>query len=108
MKEATGELNMTVVTLVAVAAIGAVFYFVVWPLVQQSIVNQTCKSTYGTDYRAERRQSAGGVQTGDSIEGGRCYAVNVEETDTGSQAQLEIWACCREAAQSGGTSGGGN
>ena len=27
MKEATGELNMTVVTLVAVAAVAALFYF---------------------------------------------------------------------------------
>ena len=47
MKEATGELNMTVITLVAIAAIGAVFYFIVWPLVQQTLVTQTCRSTYG-------------------------------------------------------------
>ena len=36
MKEATGELNMTVITLVAIAAIGAVFYFLIWPLVRQN------------------------------------------------------------------------
>ena len=52
MKEATGELNMTVVTLVAVAALGALFYLVLWPVIQTSIATQTCKSTYGSDYKA--------------------------------------------------------
>ena len=46
MKEATGELNMTVITLVAVAAVGALFYFVIWPVIQRMVVNQTC-SSYG-------------------------------------------------------------
>ena len=31
MKEATGELNMTVVTVVAIAAVGAFFYAFIWP-----------------------------------------------------------------------------
>lgn len=35
MKEATGELNMTVVTLVAVAAVAALFYFFLWPMIQK-------------------------------------------------------------------------
>ncbi|MBE6161214.1 MAG: hypothetical protein E7158_03240 [Firmicutes bacterium] len=39
MKEATGELNMTVVTVVAVAAVGAFFYAFVWPNIKNSIVN---------------------------------------------------------------------
>ena len=51
MKEATGELNMTVVTLIAVAALGALFYFVVWPMVQRMVIQQTC-NTYGPDYKA--------------------------------------------------------
>ena len=34
MKEATGELNMTVVTVVAIAAVGAFFYFFIWPGIQ--------------------------------------------------------------------------
>ena len=51
MKEATGELNMTIVTLIAVAALGALFYWVIWPIIQKSIVNQTCK-TYGSDWTA--------------------------------------------------------
>ena len=53
MKEATGELNMTVITLVAVAAVGALFYFVIWPIIQQMVMNQTC-GTYGANYTAVR------------------------------------------------------
>ncbi len=41
MKEATGELNMTVVTVVAIAAIGAFFYAFVWPAIQGSIQQST-------------------------------------------------------------------
>ena len=74
MKEATGELNMTVITLVAIAAIGAVFYFVVWPLVQQTLVTQTCRTTYGPDFKAQKNGS----------------------TDSTGQSQAKIykWKCC--------------
>ena len=41
MKEATGELNMTVITVVAIAAIGAFFYAFVWPAIQTSIKQST-------------------------------------------------------------------
>ena len=45
MKEATGELNMTVVTVVAIAAIAAFFYAFVWPSIKNSITNSTkCSS----------------------------------------------------------------
>jgi len=36
MKEASGELNMTVITVVAIAAIGAILWGL-WPTIQQSI-----------------------------------------------------------------------
>ncbi len=75
MKEATGELNMTVITLIAIAAIGAVFYFIVWPLVQRTLVTQTCRSTYGPDYSAVRGNEDGGG-TGNS------------------QAVVYEWQCC--------------
>ena len=39
MKEATGELNMTVVTVVAIAAIGAFFYAFIWPSIKNSITS---------------------------------------------------------------------
>ena len=37
MKEATGELNMTVITVVAIAAVGAFFYAFIWPRVKFNI-----------------------------------------------------------------------
>lgn len=44
MKEATGELNMTVVTIVAIAAVVALFYAFVWPAIQGSLNLNTCKN----------------------------------------------------------------
>lgn len=41
MKEATGELNMTVVTVVAIAAVGAFFYAFVWPGIKSTIQAST-------------------------------------------------------------------
>lgn len=41
MKEATGELNMTVVTVLAIAAIGALFYTIVWPIIRNNIQQST-------------------------------------------------------------------
>lgn len=38
MKEATGELNMTVVTIIAIGAIIA-FFWVMWPNIQNTINN---------------------------------------------------------------------
>ena len=46
MKEATAELNMTVVTVVAIAAVGAFFYLFVWPNIQKGIALNTCKNSY--------------------------------------------------------------
>ena len=53
MKEATGELNMTVITVIAIAAIAALFYAFVWPMIQITIVQQTF-NTYGPGYTAEK------------------------------------------------------
>ena len=47
MKEATGELNMTVVTVVAITAVGAFFYAFIWPTIQTSIRLNTACSTAG-------------------------------------------------------------
>ena len=41
MKEATGELNMTVVTVVAVAAVAAFFYLLIWPQIQANMALTT-------------------------------------------------------------------
>lgn len=39
MKAATGELNLTVITLIAIAAVIA-FFWVMWPNIQGSLNNQ--------------------------------------------------------------------
>lgn len=57
MKEATGELNMTVITVVAIAAVAALFYAVVWPMIQKSIIQKTCDS-YGSGYVATKQTGA--------------------------------------------------
>ena len=80
MKEATGELNMTVVTLIAIAAIGAIFYFVVWPLIQRQVVNQSCRTTYGPTWHAV----AGNGEGDEDISGGN------------TQATVKNWWCCPE------------
>jgi len=77
MKEATGELNMTVVTLIAIAAIAGLFYFAIWPMVQQMLVQQTC-NTYGPDYKAVR----GDLKS------------------TQGQAKINVWCCCTDNQQS--------
>ncbi|MBR4619300.1 MAG: hypothetical protein IKO49_08350 [Bacilli bacterium] len=40
MKEASGELNMTVVTIIAIAAIAGFFTIFLWPNIKNSITNQ--------------------------------------------------------------------
>ncbi len=48
MKEATGELNMTVVTVVAVAALMAFFYAIIWPTIKTGLALQSACSSAGT------------------------------------------------------------
>ena len=50
MKEATGELNMTVITVVAIAAVGAFFYAIIWPSIKSNLLAQTyCASAVNCD-----------------------------------------------------------
>ncbi len=45
MKEATGELNMTVITVVAIAAVAAFFYAFIWPAIKNTLNRTTlCNS----------------------------------------------------------------
>jgi len=85
MKEATGELNMTVITLVAITAIAAVFYFVVYPLIQRALVTQTCRSAYGSNFTASEEGNGTGCVPADSD----------QQTDTGnSTTTVKTWFCC--------------
>ena len=60
MKEATGEVSMTVVTLVAIAVIGGILAFM-WPTIKNSISN-LWGNVDGTDCPAGQRydNAAGG------------------------------------------------
>lgn len=78
MKEATGELNMTVVTIIAIAAVALLFYVFLWPTIQKSIVNQTCK-TYGSEF----------------------HAYKTEDVESGSGAKVYKWKCCNGEKGSG-------
>lgn len=40
MKAATGELNLTVITLIAIAAVVSFFLVIMWPKIQESINSQ--------------------------------------------------------------------
>lgn len=53
MKEATGELNLTVITVIAIAAIAAIFYAFVWPSLKVNIVRNTCEATCGKNNGCE-------------------------------------------------------
>lgn len=44
MKEATGELNMTVVTVVAIGAVGLFFYGFIWPGIKAGLMKNTCSN----------------------------------------------------------------
>ena len=52
MKEATGEVSMTVITLVAIAVIGAILAFM-WPTIKERINgmwdNTSCPNGYNAD-----------------------------------------------------------
>lgn len=81
MKEATGELNMTVITVVAIGAIGALFYAFVWPMIQRAIVNNTC-SAFGSDANGKKYVAVKGAAGGSGN----------EKTNT--------WYCCPEGTSS--------
>ena len=57
MKEATGEMNMTVVTIIAIGAIVAFFWFM-WPQIKNTISNQW--GSISTDCKNNPEQCAQG------------------------------------------------
>lgn len=81
MKEATGELNITVLTVIAIAAVAALFYAFVWPMIQRTIVDRTCK-TYGEEYSATTTDG-----------GANCIdATDIEGT---TNDKNKTWYCCK-------------
>lgn len=73
MKEATGELNMTVVTVVAIAALMAFFYLIIWPTIKTSLSLTTACSSAG-DTTMTFKDADGDVSV--TCTGGVCTAAN--------------------------------
>ena len=59
MKEATGELNMTVVTIAAIAVLLAFFYIVIWPNLQAGMVlSSACSAANGQKYEVKNEDNS--------------------------------------------------
>ena len=64
MKEATGELNMTVIAVVAIAAVGAFFYAFVWPAIQRRLEANTICSTSSPGFQQGENGQEGYISCG--------------------------------------------
>lgn len=70
MKEATGELNMTVITIVAIAALVAFFYLIIWPTLQSGMtLNSACNNSNAGQNRYQETFEDGSVV---QCQGGQC------------------------------------
>ena len=69
MKEATGELNMTVITVVAIAAVGALFTLFVWPNIQSNLAlssacsNVNSRGNYNSEDAALKNATSDGYMS---------------------------------------------
>jgi len=58
MREATGELNMSVIVFAAVALLAALFFFIIWPMIKQGLredefcANAICDNGYNRNNKA--------------------------------------------------------
>lgn len=82
MKEATGELNMTVITVIAIAAVAGLFYAFVWPMIQRAIVNNTCGTLGNYEAVASSQNSTG------------CITAEGVKTSSTSATDLPAYICC--------------
>ena len=81
MKDATGELSMTAVAVVAIAAIGVLFSTLIWPSIKKSIMRSTyCSQAFGCTDSGE----------GDSLV--NCYVCVSDDVDDGGDAASQIAA----------------
>ena len=47
MKEATGELNSTLIVVITVAALAALFFTVIWPMIREDLKNEAnCRNAF--------------------------------------------------------------
>ncbi len=84
MKEATGELNMTVVTVVAIAAVAAFFYAFVWPNIKTSIAAQSVCAN-GPNYTDKDN----GIECGSTNSNGQ-YTCNFKTEKNGRTTTQQV------------------
>ena len=75
MKEASGELSMTAIAVVAIGAIALLFTTIIMPMIRRGLVQKTCE-TFGADYTATKLAEG-------ATAGAGCF-----EAETGG------WQCC--------------
>ena len=80
MKEASGELNLTVITVVAIAAVGAFFYFFIWPGIQAGLSRNTCLNLCPGG-ELDTQQGRGGVD----INSKTCYCADGDPIQFGDE-----------------------
>jgi hypothetical protein len=83
MKEATGELNMTVVTVVAIAAVAAFFYAFIWPGIKRTIQTQSICSN-GPNYTVGTAGQADYIACGNTNAGNGTYQCQYTEENGGT------------------------
>ncbi len=94
MKEATGELNMTVITVVAIVLVGGLFTAFVWPAIRRSIrLNSACSAAGNTEYKTDEKDATIECNT-QSLKGkcqlkekksGRTHVKQCDTNNTGNQ-----------------------
>lgn len=80
MKEASGELSMTAIAVVAIGALAVLFTTIILPMIQRGIIQNTCE-TFGEGYKATKTKCDNGFAAND----------DVKEGDT-------TWYCCPPSA----------
>jgi len=80
MKEATGELSTTVITVVAIAAISTLFIVFLYPQLKASVIlNQACSSGAGYSWNSATDAPLDSAPTGKTQDGYKVFCENVVE-----------------------------
>ena len=83
MKEATGELNITVITILAIAAVAGLFYAFVWPSLRGSLQKGNCDNLCG----GEDTTATAVVNQGNTVctcQDGRIFTIDAQGNLTGA------------------------
>lgn len=95
MKEATGELNMTVIAVVAIAAVGAFFYAFVWPRIKGTVNSQSVCSN-GANYSYGNTKDADYVSCGSADAKGQYTCKYNEDAGKGDGSIKTRTVTCKQ------------